>query len=187
MKPGVQVTIGDSMLVAALAGVLLAGCANQFDPPLWGTHATIQFALLSAEENNYVVGSERPPKDTVDQAFPLGHSVQDADTPTMTIATMTPTGSSPFPGVILARITSTGEFPPMGIKPGKNYIWRDPSGTAWITPAIAGAPSHKLQPVPGYQFARESGHQPSLYKVKVKSFAFVACLDDCPSGHCGMY
>ena len=187
MKLAARLTIGGSVVIALLTGALLVGCATQFDPPLWGTRATIQGALLDAEQSHYLVGSERPPKDTVDHAFPDGHSVPDAQAPTMTIATMTPTGASSFPGVILARITSTDSFPPLGIKSGKNFVWRDASGTAWLTPGAPGAPSHELRLVPGYQFETVPGHQPSLYRVKVNSLAFVVCVDDCPTGHCGMY
>lgn len=187
MKRVAQLTVRGKLVLASLVGALLAGCASQFDPPLWGSRATIQGALLDAEEHSYVVGEERPPKDTADDAFPNGHSVPDSEAPTMTIATMTPKHWSPFPGKIVARITSSSDFPPMGIKEGKNYIWRDVFGTAWVTPAKLLSLSHKLKPVPGYEFPAVPGHQPSLYKVHVRSFSFVACLDDCPSGHCGMY
>ena len=77
------------LVIAVLCCSQLEGCANQFDPPLWGTRATIQGALIDAEEHSYTVGSERAPKDTVDRTIDHAKTVADSEAPTnITIATV---------------------------------------------------------------------------------------------------
>lgn len=181
MKLAVWSTAGRGFVTTPLALVLLVGC------PQTSTRVVSQSAVLGAVDVNYEISrTERPPKDTIDNRFPPGHSVPDDSAPSMTIATMSPITPSPL-FRILARITSSGKFPPMGIEPGKNYLWRNLSdSTVWITPANGG-PNKRLVNVPGYVFRPMPGHEPGLRRVKVNSTAFVACLEGCPSGHCGMF
>jgi hypothetical protein len=143
--------------------------------------------VFAAAQRHYSVRSERPPRDTTDYSLPPGHSVPENDAPIMTIATMTANpGPILFPGKILARITSSRDYKPMGIKQGPNILWRDAYKRVWITPQSNG-PHEELNQVPRYIFPLEPGHEPSLLRVKTNSFAFIACLDDCGSGHCGMF
>lgn len=181
MKLAVWSTNRRGLVTTPLAMLLLTGC------PRANPRVVTQSEVLRAADANYEISrTERPPKDTVDTHFLPGHSVSDDSVPTMTIATMTPITPSPAFRIV-ARITSSGRFQPMGIEPGKNYLWRNlADSSVWITPAN-GAPNKQLAAVPGYVFPRMPGHQPGLYRVKVHSEAFVACLDDCPSGHCGMF
>jgi hypothetical protein len=188
MKLAAWLATRTCLVITPLAGLLLVGCKGQFEPPRVDVRTITQISVLSAATNEYDVSPvERPPKDTIDRAFPGGHSVPDDLAPSMTIATMTlKQGHAPSFPKLLARITSTGDFAPMGIRKGMNYVWRDASDTAWVTPARPG-PDHKLELTPGYQFPPRPERQPSLFRVAVNSFAFVLCLDDCPTGHCGMY
>lgn len=185
MKLAAWLTNPKCPMLAVLAASAFAGCTP---PPPPHVPTPAQLALLTEVELQYDVSpTERPPTDTTDLGFPPGHSVSDDDAPTMTIATMTLKGGfAPPRQKLIARITSNRDFPPMGIQRGMNYLWRDTlTKVAWITPRAG--PDHQLEPVPGYQFQSRPEHQPSLIRVRTNSFAFVACLDDCPSGHCGMF
>jgi hypothetical protein len=185
MKLAARLTTPTCLVFPLFAGLVLAGCGTT--QQLYAPTPT-QVALLSEAQLDYdVAPTERPPKDTTDRAFPPGHSVPDDDAPNMTIATMTlKPGHPPARLKLIARITSNRDFAPMGIQRGMNYVWRDTlTRAAWITPRSG--PDHHLVETPGYQFASRPEHQPSLLRVAVNSFAFVLCLDDCPTGHCGMY
>jgi hypothetical protein len=185
MKLAARLTTPRCLVFPVLAGLLLAACSNT--QQLYAPTLT-QVALLTEAQHDYdVAPTERPPKDTMDRAFPPGHSVSDDDAPNMTIATMTlKPGHAPTRLKLIARITSNRDFPPMGNQRGMNYVWRDTvTKAARITPQAG--PDYHLVETPGYQFVSRPEHQPSLLRVAVNSFAFVLCLDDCPSGHCGMY
>jgi hypothetical protein len=189
MKLAARLTAPRRLGMALLAGLSFAGCKGQVEPPNPYVFTSTQMAVLRTAEDDYdVAPSERPPKDTTDRAFPPGHSVSDNLAPTMTIATMTlKAGHLPSSRKLLARITSNRDFPPMGIQRGMNYVWRDTlSRVAWITPK-GGGPDHALAPAPRYQFTPRPEHQPSLLRIAVNSVAFIVCLDDCPTGHCGMF
>jgi hypothetical protein len=173
-------------MIAFVAAAPVAACKSQFDPPRPDWHMPTRAEVLEAAQNYYVAGPERPPKDTVDRNYPPGHSVPDTAAPIMSIATMMPIQVPiSVPLKILAQITSNRDYQPMGIRQGRNILWRDWMGRAWIT---AQNGSHQpLQYVPGYVFPLVPGHEPSLYRVQTNSISFLACLDDCPSGHCGMF
>jgi hypothetical protein len=187
MKLAARLAARRGLAIAPLAGLLFVGCKSLFNPPDVDTHTTMRIAILRVIQEDYDVSpTKRPPKDTTDRAFPPGHSVPDDQAPTMTISTLRlksgHTASSQKP---LAIIDSDGSFGPMKIRKGLNLVWLDASGQAWITPP-SGA-DHRLERTPGYQFPARPEHEPSLLRVAVNSIAFVLCLDDCGSGHCGMY
>jgi hypothetical protein len=186
MKRATWSIVTKHVIVMLCASALLAGCPSQFEPPRPGTRMPSGAEVLDAAQNFYVAGPERPPKDTTDFSLPPGHSIAENDAPRMTIATMTASAGPTPPSVkILARITSTGDYAPMGIRQGRNIVWRDAENRAWLTPQN-GSP-RQLSSVPGWVFPIQPGHEPSLYRVRTNSFSFVVCLDDCGSGHCGMF
>jgi hypothetical protein len=187
MKRSARVNALTHAVIAAVVCALFAACASQFDPPRPDVLAMPSSReVFDAAQQYYRVGSERPPRDTVDQNFPRGHSVPDSDAPTMTIATLTAGPvPGPLPGKLLARITSNRDYAPMGIEQGPNILWRDSLGRVWITPRSGS--SRQLYQVPRYVFRLLPGHEPSLIRVHTNSFSFVACVDDCSSGHCGMF
>jgi hypothetical protein len=144
--------------------------------------------LLQELKADYDVSpNKRPPKDTSDANFPPGHSVPDNAAPDMSIATLTLKAGHSAPSTFIAVINSSGAFTPMGIEAGNNLVWRDAAGTAYITPLDVPGSDHPLVMTPRYQFPRRPEHEASLLRVKVKSYAFVVCLDGCGSGHCGMF
>jgi hypothetical protein len=185
MKLAARLTTRNCRATGAVAALLLASCTTVASTPS-------QIAAEQVAQAGYLVGTEREPRDTTDPNFRYA-SVPDDSAPRMWIATMTPT-SAVQPGAprFLARIRSDGDYPPMGISRGLNYVWReDTTGIAqvnWryrVTPARKGAPDHPLTRVPRYEWPLGSAHAPNLLRVRVNSRAFVICLDDCPPGHCG--
>jgi hypothetical protein len=178
------------VVIGILSGTLLTGCRNQFDPPRPMELSMTPNAVEFAATHFYTFGPGRRSKDTTDSNFPHDHTVKDSDAPdSLTIATATEI-SVPFykPFQIIAKITSVGEsFPPMHIEPGINYIVRDWLGFRWIHPPSGGF--HRLHQVPGWDFPiiPDHDHEPTLFRVHARSIGFVACLDDCGSGHCGMF
>jgi hypothetical protein len=167
------------VLTIVLLGGLLAGCGGR-------QSEAIQARVVKAAEDDYDVAAERDPTDTTDANFPPGHSVPDNTAPKMKIATMKlKLGHAQQPFKLIARINSQGDYAPMHILKGMNYVWRDGWG-AYITPENQ-SDRYTLQLVPNYYFKARPEHQPSLLHVKVHSEAFVVCLDDCGSGHCGLF
>ena len=187
MKSATRLTTLGIVVIAIPGFMLLAACASQFNPPPPGARMPSRAEVLDAAQNFYIAGPERPPKDTQDLSYPAGHSVSNDSAPSnITIATMRPLPVPvPLPFRFLARITSNRDYPPMGIKQGLNYVWRDWMDRAWITPVTG--PDRQLEDVPGYVFPRPFIHETSLFRVQTNSVSFLVCLDDCPSGHCGMF
>lgn len=186
--------------VVPLLALLAIGCRSQFEPrPPESPPTPTQIAVLLAADD-YDSGPERPAIDTIDRGF-TGPTVPDNLAPNMTIATMTLRPGRPEGRRrLLARITSDGDYPPMGIRRGMNFVWRDTwanslaaaqTWTNWVTPSRAGEPSHRLVRDPRLdRFANVAGHHtPNLLKLRVNSTGFLVCLGDpaCPSGHCGNF
>jgi hypothetical protein len=181
----------------ALLAVLASGCNKVTSG---GTAPTPTQSAIQDVQSDYSVGPERPVVLDTDPGF-RGQTIDDAAAPTMTIATLTlrpgrPRGTRQF----LARITSDRDYVPLGIYEGRNYVWRntwDSTAVAaanWvnaITPARRGRPDYRLTRDPRRDRYRPFGarHEPSLWKVTVRSVAFIVCLDDpaCPTGHCGHF
>ena len=173
------------LTMALAAAATLTACAGLFNPPP-DPRLLTSTQVLEAAQTYYVPGLERPAVDTTIPNFPRGHSIPDDTSLHMTIATLTPR-AGPIPPLVnaLAQITSNRDYPPMGIRQGRNLVWRDVFGYAWITTQHGSV--RLLEDVPGWKLPRPLEHQPSLYRVTTNSMSFVVCLDDCPSGHCGMF
>ena len=186
MKRAARSTSLTHLIIALSTITVLAACKSLFDPPHGARELPTRAEVLEIAQNYYVAGPERPPRDTVLASYPTGHSVPDSAEPVLRIATLWPTaGPMPLPVKLIAQITSNRDYEPMGIRQGRNIVWRDWLGRAWLTPPTG---SHRqLQQVPGFVLPLMPGHEPSLYRVPTNSVSFLACLDDCPSGHCGMF
>lgn len=190
-------SIVQSRVVAC--GVLLIAAAAGCSHLLGHVRTATQSAILEAQ-NDYDVGSERPPVAENDPIF-AGPTAPDAAAPAViTIATMTLKPGHPRgPRQLLARITSDRDYAPLGIAAGQNFVWRnswDSSTVAaarWantITPASAGRPDHVLTRDPRLnRYPATIPHQPRLLKLAVRSIGFIVCLDDpmCSTGHCGYF
>ena len=182
-----------SFAIVPLVALLLIGCNNPEPTPS-------QLAIRPQAQNDYDFGPERPAIDMTDSTFP-GSSVPDSAAPRMTASTMTlKTGHARSTRRLLARITSSRDYPPMGIYAGVNYVWRNTWDTTsvaaarWtniITPDATGRPDKRLvRDARLDRFPITLGlHEPSVVRLRVNSYAFEVCLDDpvCPSGHCGYY
>lgn len=186
-------------LVPFLAFTLLASGCRWFFPPRPVATAS-QSAVVDALKN-YDIGEERLPTVENDPAFQGPTAANAAAPTTITIATMTlkpsgARGSRRF----LARITSNKDYPLLGIYEGQNFVWRNTwdstvvSAPTWIntiTPAALGKDDHVLtrDPRPSRYPVYGGAHEPSMYKLIVRSIALVVCLDDpmCSTGHCGYY
>ena len=177
----------------------LSSCRLQQGSPSTGDVGsdTTRSAIIREARALYDYGPERPPIATVDTAFP-GPVVADGAIPRMWIATATlKRGVSRPVHRIVARIRSTGAYPPMGIAAGDNYIWRDTwdvrdgsRGRAMIVPVDSSSKSHILiRDARNMEYSHGDPAEPRLVMKQVHSFALAACLEDriCPSGHCGYY
>jgi hypothetical protein len=154
-------------------------------------------SIVHEADSLYVYDVERDTLMVTDTAFP-GPVVEDDNIPHMTIATARLKPNTPQPAHrIIARITSEAPYPPLGIEPGYNYVWRsswsDADTASWVTKIVSrdSATSHDLtrdarhhEYTPGM-----SAREPRLIILKVHSIALGLCLDDpmCPTGHCGYY
>jgi hypothetical protein len=185
MKGATRMTTASYFMTALAASAILTACPSQFSHAPDARLLT-STQVLDAAQNYYVPGPDRPAIDTTVGNFPPGHSIPDDPTIVMTIATMTPRpGPIPDPIRILAQITSNRDYQPMGIRQGRNLVWRDMFGFAWITTQHGSV--RLLADVPGWDFPESPSHEPSLYRVHTNSISFVVCLDDCGSGHCGKF
>jgi hypothetical protein len=180
--------------------VLASGCQWLFPPSAPPAPTPSQSAVLDASKD-YDIGPEHSPIVQNDPAFP-GPTAPDAAAPTIiTIATMTLKPSHTRGSRrLLARITSNRDYPLLGVYEGQNFVWRNTwdstavSAPAWIntvTSTSPGKPDHTLTRdnrstrYPPF----DAAHQPSLFRLTVRSIAFVVCLDDpmCGTGHCGNF
>jgi hypothetical protein len=146
----------------------------------------------------YDYGRERPPAAIKDSAFP-GPVVEDPPgAPNMSIATATlKEGVTQPPHRILARIHSSGDYAPMGIRAGDNYIWRSSwdstKAASWVTSIVPGdsaATRHTLQRDARLtEYTHGDAAEPRLVRITVHSLAIGVCLSDpvCTSGHCGYW
>lgn len=186
MTLAARLTTLKHLAIGPLAGLLFVGCQSLFDPPRPEPRLPTPREVIRSAQDDYDYGPKRPARDTVIPGLG-GPSVPDNSAPTMTIETMTRKRSvRPDPLLrVLARINSSDDYPHMGIRRGDNLVWRDVSGTNWITPNETGARSHRLVRIPRFDRPAMMPHEPGLLKIRVNSTAFVACLD-CPhTGHCG--
>ena len=185
-------SVSTSSLISCIA--LLAASTASCHRPL-ALPTPTQLSVLGAADD-YDVGPERPSTTEVDPDFP-GPTVS-TEPPDMTIAAMTLKPGRPRgPRRLLARITSPSDYEPMGLVKGQNLVWRntwDSTATGAVdvvTPMRPGRPDHVLTRDPRLNRypPTDAPHRPRLIKLSVRSFAFVACLDDpmCPTGHCGKY
>ena len=183
-----SLTIPRIVLIAAV----VSGCNK--DQQLTAT----QSAVLAAKDD-YDEGPERPMETADDPNFP-GQTVSDDDAPVMKIRTLTlKQGHSHGPKRLFARIHSDKNYPLMGIHAGQNIVWRDSwdstavASATWkntVTPEEPGEPDHVLTRDSRLnQYPAVVAHQPRVIKLKVRSVAFVVCLEDpmCGTGHCGHY
>jgi hypothetical protein len=140
--------------------------------------------ILTAARTDYDFGKPRPPKDTTIGRYD-GATVPDGLAPTMTIETLTLKASaSPNPFYrILARIHSTGNYAPLGIVGGDNFLYRAIGGSKWITNDSSAFP-HRLKHHAPLDSLATPPVEPMLVRITTNSIAFVACLEGCPSGHC---
>lgn len=186
MKLGPRLTTLKCMAIGPLVVLLFAGCQSLFNPPRPELRLPTEAEIAQAAQTDYDFGPKRPPKDTVIPGL-TGPSVADSNAPVMTIETMTRKRSAvPNPLLqMLARIESTGDYTPMGIRRGENFVWRDVGGTNWVSAAGSSRP-HRLVRHVNLDRRAMKPHEPGLLKVAVNSTSFVVCLDDCPwTGHCG--
>ena len=202
-----------SRLAVAAIVVSLAGGCRKTDRPADTTTAadttaagqhegaagdTTTAGILREARTTYEYGPERPPISIQDTAFP-GTVVSDPGTvPRMTIATakLKP-GAQPPAYPVLARIRSSGDYPPMGIHAGDNFIWRSSSDTTmaanWATKLVAGrdsATSYSLhRDTRSIEYTHGDPKEPRLVRITVHSMAIGVCLSDpvCSSGHCGYW
>ncbi|HET9013174.1 MAG TPA: hypothetical protein VFN38_15215 [Gemmatimonadaceae bacterium] len=182
---------------------LLAGCALLEQPyreaaPVYITGTSEQQAIFFEALTDYNIDAEREPIAITLATFPKP-SIPDTSAPHMTIATMRlkPGHMPPASHRLIARITSDGDYPAMGIYAGANFVWRnswDSTAVAtWVTrvvPTKPSMPAYVLTRDPGmHEFTSGDAHQPRLVRATIASVAFAACLDDpmCPTGHCGYW
>lgn len=164
------------LVIAPIIAMPLTGCRPE------------RSEILQAAAEGYVYGAKRPPVDTLIPSLKLP-SIPDSLAPdSITIETMMPKPSvrrNPFYKLI-ARIHSSRDYPPMGIRRGDNYLWRDILRKKWITNDVDAIP-HGLSEHEPFNRPEMKPHEPRLLRIRTNSVAFVACLDDCPSGHCSYY
>ena len=176
MRLTTRVSTLKCLVIAPLIALLLPGCRPE------GSE------ILQAAVESYDYGAKRPPVDTLIASLRLP-SIPDSLAPdTITIETMMPKPSArinPFYKLI-ARIHSSRDYPPMGIRRGDNYLWRDYLKKKWITNDSTALP-HGLSEHEALNRSEMKPHEPRLLRIRTNSVAFVACLDDCPSGHCSFY
>jgi hypothetical protein len=162
--------------------------------PLAGS---VHQAVVREADVLYDYENEREAITVTDHEFP-GPIVDDGRIPRMTIATARLKPNVPRPlHRIIARITSQGAYPNMGIQRGYNYVWRsswlDEDVSGWKTLIIPrdSATSRALvrdRRREEYTHGR-SPNEPRLVILQVHSVGLGLCLDDpmCPTGHCGHY
>ena len=146
----------------------------------------------------YDFGPERRPIAIRDSGF-AGPVVSDTTAvPRMTIATASlKSGVVPPQERILARIHSSGDYAPMGIHAGDNYIARSSSDTTaaaqWVTKVVsanASAMAYQLRrDARSIEYTHGEPREPRLVRITVHSVAIAVCLSDpvCSSGHCGYW
>jgi hypothetical protein len=162
-------------IVALVAILLFAGCYPT------------QSEFFRAAREDYTLGSKRPPMDTVVRNYE-GPSVPDNLAPTMSIETMTRKASAPANPLytILARIESTGDYAPMGIRGGENFLYSGVFGTKWIKNSSSLLPLRLKRHKPLDRYAQPPV-EPMLLRVTTNSVAFIACLEGCDTGHCSFH
>ncbi len=152
--------------------------------------------ILQDASANYAYGPEREPVRITDPQHP-GTTTPDGSVPHMTIATAQRRARAPVTtDRILARITSAGDYPNMGIRTGANYIWRDSrdsltaaSWTSKVIPTAPGFAAHTLtRDARLHAYTTGDPTEPRLVWITVHSMLIGVCLDDpkC-GGHCGYY
>jgi hypothetical protein len=175
--------------LAILAAFVAQGCRPEPKP--------LQRTIAQQADSNYEFGPAREAVNITDPAYP-GTVTAGLPRYPMRIATATlKPGRPPTADRIIALITSDGDYAPLGIAKGRNYVWRNSRDTAqkatWITKVVP-ADSAK----PDYVLHRDARHreytsgnpaEPRLVQVTVASYAFDLCLDDpaCPTMHCGYW
>jgi len=197
------------MFVALAATMLLVACNGGNKVDTGGTQKTtalpdttgmtpVQVQILKEALSHYNIDkNERPPLAITDSSFP-GAAIPESEAPEMTIATMTRDTTTPRPAWrLIARITSRGDYPAMGVYKGTNFIWRSSWNNAdsatWVTRVVSTSPgkaAHDLHRDPRtIEYTHGDPSQPRLVKITVHSIAFAVCLDDpmCGSGHCGAF
>jgi hypothetical protein len=112
-----------SLPLVAMLGLMMVVGANcrpggTIVPPM-----TVRDRLLSEAQENYTYGPERAAVPVSDSAFGGTGGML----PILTIATARRTDSTGRARLnrFIARVTSNGPYPPMGLDSGANYIWRD--------------------------------------------------------------
>jgi hypothetical protein len=162
------------------------------------TRDTSSAMLVRRARTLYEYGPERRPIAITDSAF-AGPVVPDTTAvPRMTISTATlKPGVTPPPERILARIRSSGDFAPMGIHAGDNYIARSSSDstsaaqsvTMVVSANLAASPYRLHRDARAIEYTHGDPREPRLVRITVHSFAIAACLSDpvCSSGHCGYW
>ncbi len=187
MRLAPRLRIVKCLAIGPLVGLLFVGCQSVFNPPHTELGLPTEAEIARAVREDYdFAGIKRPPKDTTIRDL-SGPSVPDSDAPVMTIETMTLKRSvRPNPLFrLLARIESGGDYTPMGIRRGENFVWRDSGGNNWVSPK-GSLQRHRLVRHPRLDRPPMIPHEPGLLRVAVNSTSFVVCLDGCyPAGHCG--
>lgn len=186
------------------SSMLFTGCdalwktPYQEPAPIYITGTPEQQATYVEALSDYDIDEERAPSEVTIRSFPKP-ALPEALAPHMTIATMHLKSGRARPAShrLIARITSDGDYPAMGIYTGANFVWRnswDSTAVAtWVTkivPTKPFMPDYTLTRDPGmHQFTSGDPRQPRLVRITVASVAFAACLDDpmCPTGHCSYW
>lgn len=106
--------LGAAALVVISVAITASAHSRTQAPPNW--RVSFSAAALQIPFDS----DERPPVPF--DGVPANAKAKDA--PKMTIATAQTRDSSQA-GRIEARITSAAEYPPLGLAPGVNYLWRD--------------------------------------------------------------
>jgi hypothetical protein len=185
-----------------LVSVAASSCSSLFhptpEPPGPGPRPdTARAVIVQQAVTLYDYGEERLPLGVSDPAFPGTH-VDDGTIPRMRIATARLKANTPQPSArIIARITSEGDYAPMGIRAGDNYVWRNTwrnaDSASWVTRIVPRDPSGRthdlVRDYRKHEYTHERAEEPRLVLLQVRSVGLGICLDDpvCGTGHCGYY